>query len=129
MLEASAEGLLPNWAGNIYRHLMAACYELGDIRRAAAWTQSTSDWCDRMAPAVLFKGICRVHRAQVMPIRGAWEQAPGEAERICEDAAHIHVGIAPEAHYQTGEIRRPRGDPQGARGAHTAGAEPGRDPP
>src|SRR5260221_1176286 len=128
MLEASAEGLLPNWAGNIYRHLMAACYELGDIRRAAAWTQSTSDWCDRMAPAVLFKGICRVHRAQVMQIRGAWEQAHDEAERICRDAAHIHIGIAAEAHYQIGEIRRLRGDLDGAEVAYGQGHELGRDP-
>lgn len=64
MLEASAEDMSPIWAGNIYCHLMAACYELGDIRRAAAWTQSTAEWCDRMAPAVLFKGICQVHRAR-----------------------------------------------------------------
>jgi DNA-binding NarL/FixJ family response regulator len=128
MLEASSEDLLPNWAGNIYCHLMAACYELGDIGRAAAWTQSTSDWCDQMAPAVLFKGICRVHRAQVMQIRGAWEQAQDEAERICDEAAHIHVGIAAEAHYQIGEIRRLRGDLDGAEAAYRRGHELGRDP-
>lgn len=128
MLEASSEDLLPNWAGNVYCHLMAACCELGDIRRAAAWTQSTSEWCDRMAPAVLFKGICRVHRAQVMQIRGAWEQAQDEAERICQDAAHIHIGIAAEAHYQIGEIRRLRGDLDGAEVAYRQGHELGRDP-
>jgi DNA-binding NarL/FixJ family response regulator len=128
MLEASSEDLLPNWAGNIYCHLMAACYELGDIRRAAAWTQSTSDWCDRMAPAVLFKGICRVHRAQVMQIRGAWEQAQDEAERICQEVAHIHIGIVAEAHYQIGEIRRLRGDLEGAEVAYGQGHALGRDP-
>jgi DNA-binding NarL/FixJ family response regulator len=128
MLEASSEDLLPNWAGNIYCHLMAACYELGDIRRAAAWTQSTSEWCDQMAPAVLFKGICRVHRAQVMQIRGAWTQAHDEAERICEEVAHIHVGIVAEAHYQIGEIRRLRGDLDGAEDAYRQGHELGRDP-
>jgi tetratricopeptide (TPR) repeat protein len=128
MLEASSEDLLPNWAGNIYCHLMAACYELGDIRRATAWTQSTSEWCDRMAPAVLFKGICRVHRAQVMQIRGAWTQAQDEAERICEEVAHIHVGIVAEAHYQIGEIRRLSGDLEGAEDAYHQGHGGGRDP-
>ena len=128
MLEASSEDLLPNWAGNIYCHLMAACYELGDIRRATAWTQSTSEWCDRMAPAVLFKGICRVHRAQVMQIRGAWSQAQDEAERVCEEVAHIHVGVVAEAHYQIGEIRRLRGDLDGAEDAYVRGHELGRDP-
>src|SRR5207302_8977250 len=77
MLEASAEDMSPAWAGNIYCHLMAACYELGDIRRAAAWTQSTADWCDRMAPAVLFKGICRV---------------PGHADPRCVDASSGRSG-------------------------------------
>jgi DNA-binding NarL/FixJ family response regulator len=128
MLEASSENLAPNWAGNIYCHLMAACYELGDIRRAAAWTQSTSEWCDRMAPAVLFKGICRVHRAQVMQIRGAWTQAQEEAERVCADAADIHVGIVAEGCYQIGEIRRLRGDLEGAEDAYHQGHELGRDP-
>ena len=120
MLEASTQDLSPTWAGNIYCHLMAACYELGDIGRAAAWTQSTSDWCDRMAPAVLFKGICRVHRAQVMQIRGAWTQAQDEAERVCEDVAHIHVGVVAEGHYQIGEIKRLRGDLEGAEQAYEA---------
>jgi DNA-binding NarL/FixJ family response regulator len=128
MLDASAEDMSPVWAGNIYCHLMSACYELGDIRRAAAWTQSTAEWCDRMAPAVLFKGICRVHRAQVMQIRGAWAQAQDEAERVCQDVAHIHVGIVAEGHYQIGEIRRLRGDLDGAEGAYRRGHDLGRDP-
>ena len=128
MLEASTRDLSPNWAGNIYCHLMAACYELGDIGRAAAWTQSTSDWCDRLAPAVLFKGICRVHRAQVMQIRGEWTQAQDEAERVCEDVAHIHVGVVAEGRYQIGEIKRLRGDLEGAEQAYEAGHQLGRDP-
>ena len=128
MLEASSEDLSPIWAGNIYCHLMAACYELGDIRRAAAWTESTSEWCDRMAPAVLFKGICRVHRAQVMQILGAWTQAQDEAEQVCHDVAHIHVGIVAEARYQIGEIKRLRGDLEGAEDAYRQGHDLGRDP-
>jgi DNA-binding NarL/FixJ family response regulator len=128
MLEASAEDMSPRWAGNIYCHLMAACYELGDIRRAAAWTRSTAEWCDRMAPAVVYKGICRVHRAQVMQIRGAWKQAQDEAERVCEDVADIHVGTVAEGHYQIGEIRRLRGDLEGAEDAYRQGHHLGRDP-
>jgi DNA-binding NarL/FixJ family response regulator len=128
MLEASSLEMAPSWAGNIYCHLMAACYELGDISRAAAWTQSTSDWCDAMAPAVLFKGICRVHRAQVMQIHGHWAQAQDEAERVCEDVAHIHVGVVAEGHYQIGEIKRLRGDLAGAEQAYQEGHKLGRDP-
>jgi DNA-binding CsgD family transcriptional regulator len=128
MLEASSGELSPTFAGNIYCNLMAACHELGDIRRAGAWTQITSDWCDRMAPAVLFKGICRVHRAQVMQISGAWTEAEEEATRVCEDIAHINVGIVAEGHYQIGEIRRLRGDLAGAEEAYREGHRLGRDP-
>jgi DNA-binding CsgD family transcriptional regulator len=128
MLEASSGKLSPTFAGNIYCHLMAACHELGDLRRAGAWTRITSDWCDRMAPAVLFKGICRVHRAQVMQIKGAWTDAEDEAVRVCADVAHIHVGIVAEAHYQIGEIRRLRGDLKGAEEAYQQGHRLGREP-
>ena len=128
MLEASSQEMSPVWVGNIYCHLMAACYELGDIGRAAAWTQSTSDWCDAMAPAVLFKGICRVHRAQVMQIHGQWMQAQDEAERVCQDVANIHVGVVAEGHYQIGEIKRLRGDLEGAERAYQEGHRLGRDP-
>jgi ATP/maltotriose-dependent transcriptional regulator MalT len=81
-----------------------------------------------MAPAVLFKGICRVHRAQVMQIKGAWTDAEDEALRVCADLAHIHVGIVAEAHYQIGEIRRLRGDLEGAEEAYRRGHGLGRDP-
>jgi DNA-binding CsgD family transcriptional regulator len=128
MLEASSPALTPNWAGNVYCHLMAACYEVGDIGRAAAWTQSTSDWCDRMAPAVLFKGICRIHRAQVMQVLGDWVGAQDEAERVCADVAHIHAGAVAEAHYQIGEIKRLRGDVAGAEQAYGEAHRLGRDP-
>ncbi len=128
MLEASSGEVSPTFTGNIYCHLMAACHELADVRRAGAWTQVISDWCDRMAPAVLFKGICRVHRAQVMQIQGAWSNAENEALRVCADVAHIHVGIVAEAHYQLGEIKRLRGDLDGAEEAYRHGHRLGRDP-
>ncbi len=93
MLEASSGELSPTFAGNIYCHLMGACHELADVRRASAWTQVVSDWCDRMAPAVLFKGICRVHRAQVMQIQGAWSDALRQG-RIKGAATSIRSALA-----------------------------------
>jgi DNA-binding CsgD family transcriptional regulator len=128
MLEASSGELSPTFAGNIYCHLMGACHELADVRRAGAWTQVVSDWCDRMAPAVLFKGICRVHRAQVMQVLGAWSDAENEALHVCADVAHIHVGIVAEARYQLGEIKRLRGDLDGAEESYQHGHRLGRDP-
>jgi hypothetical protein len=66
MLAVLTDELGPEWAGNIYCHLMAAFHELADIRRAVEWTEATSRWLESLPEAVLFTGICRVHRSQVL---------------------------------------------------------------
>jgi DNA-binding NarL/FixJ family response regulator len=114
------ESLNPDWAGDIYCNLMAAAYELVDLERAAAWTEATTRWLQTLDAAVLFTGICRVHRAQVHTWRGAWDQAEEEAQRACADLADIQPSTAAVAHYQLGEIRRLRGDLTGAEKAYDA---------
>lgn len=110
MVAAVSGELSPDWAGNIYCHLIAACYELADLRRARKWVAATECWLATLPAAVVFTGICRVHRSQLMQIRGAWEAAEREATRVCVDVADIHVASTAEAHYTIGEIRRLRGD-------------------
>jgi ATP/maltotriose-dependent transcriptional regulator MalT len=128
MLAAVSDELEPAWAGNIYCHLMAACEELMDLRRAAEWTHATARWCERMPGAGPFMGICRVHRCQVLQLGGAWAEAEREMQRVCDELAHFHVSIVAEAHYRLGEVRRLRGDLSGAeaalRQAHQLGREP-----
>lgn len=128
MVAVLTEELSPEWAGNIYCHLMAACHELGDIRRAVAWTDATTRWLETLPEAVLFTGICRVHRSQVLQAAGGWEQAEREAERVCHDLEHIHVASAAEAQYQRGELRRLRGDLAEAEQAYERARQRGRDP-
>jgi tetratricopeptide (TPR) repeat protein len=115
MLAVLSGELDPEWAGNVYCHLMAACHELADIRRAGQWTEATARWLENLPAAVLFTGICRVHRSQVLQTRGAREDAEREAARACEDLTDISVATAAEGHYQVGEIRRLRGDLPGPR--------------
>jgi DNA-binding CsgD family transcriptional regulator len=128
MVTVLTEPLSPEWAGNIYCHLMSACHELGDVRRAIAWTQATTDWLATLPAAVLFTGICRVHRSQVLQATGSWDQAEREAVRVCEDLADVHVASVAEAHYQLGELRRLRGDLHGAEAAYEQARARGRDP-
>lgn len=128
MVAVLGDELSPKWAGNIYCHLMAACHELADFRRAAEWTRETTRWLESLPDAVLFTGICRIHRSQVFQTTGAWEQAESEAIRVCEDLADIQVASAAEGHYQLGELRRLRGDLPGAERAYRAAHERGRDP-
>ncbi len=128
MLAVLSGELDPGWAGNIYCHLMAAFHELADVRRAAEWTEATSRWVAGLPPAVLFTGICRVHRSQVLERRGDWAEAEREAALVCRDLADLHVAGAAEGHYQLGEIRRLRGDLAGAEAAYRHAHELGRDP-
>lgn len=128
MVTVLHDDLEPEWAGNIYCHLMAACHELADIRRARDWTDATTRWLAQLSAAVLFTGICRVHRSQVLQITGQWEEAEQEATRVLHDLADLHVGSVAEAHYQVGELRRLRGDHEGAEEAYSRARAAGRDP-
>ena len=128
MLEALSGRLDPTWAGTIYCHLMDVCHELADVRRAAEWTEATSRWCETIPDANLYPGICRVHRAQVMQVQGDWEGAESEADRACRDMLGVHVGTAAGGQYEVGEIRRLRGDFDGAEEAFKRAHELGRDP-
>jgi ATP/maltotriose-dependent transcriptional regulator MalT len=128
MLAAVSDELDPAWAGNIYCHLMVACHEIGDIRRAGEWTEVTARWCESMPGAGPFMGICRVHRAQILQVRGAWDAAEREARHVCEELATIDVAIVAEAQYLLGELRRERGDLDAAEAAFREGHRLGRDP-
>ena len=128
MLAVLSGELRPEWAGNIYCHLMAAFHELADVRRAAEWTEATGRWLAGFPAAVLFTGICRVHRSQVLQHKGAWAQAEREAILVCRDLADRHVAAAAEGHYQVGEIRRLRGDLAGAEESYRHAHGLGRDP-
>jgi DNA-binding CsgD family transcriptional regulator len=128
MLDALSGRLHPVWTGAVYCHLMDACHELDELRRAGEWTHAASRWCEGIPAAGLYRGICRVHRAQVLHTRGSWQEAEREATQACEDMAHIHIGTIAEGHYEIGEIRRLRGDLTGAEEAFRRAHELGRDP-
>ena len=107
---------------------MAAFHELADVRRAAEWTEATGRWLAGLPAAVLFTGICRVHRSQVLQLKGAWAQAEREATLVCQDLAELHVAAVAEGHYQLGELRRLRGELAGAEDAYRQAHRLGRDP-
>jgi DNA-binding CsgD family transcriptional regulator len=128
MVAAVSDDLDPGWAGNIYCNLMLTCWELADWDRAEEWTTVTARWCEAMPGAGPFMGICRVHRAQVLQIRGDWAGAEAEVRRVCDDLSHFHTSMVGEAHYQLGDLRRQRGDLAGAEAAFSEAHRLGRDP-
>ena len=128
MLAAVADDLHPVWTGGIYCHLMDVCHELVDLQRATEWTRATEAWCDRIAEAVLYRGICRVHRAQVYQRRGDWLEAEAQATRASTELDGVHVGTVAEANYELGELHRLRGEVTEAEARYRRAHELGRDP-
>lgn len=128
MLVALAEPLAPVWAGAIYCHVMDACHEVSDLKRAAEWTETAARRLATLPAVSLYPGICRVHRAQVLQTRGDWADAERDAAQACEAMLNVHLVTAAEAQYELGEIRRLKGDFAGAEAALREAHQLGRDP-
>lgn len=128
MLAVLHQDLSPEWAGNVYCHLMASCHELADIARAREWTERTWTWLSGLPAAVLFTGICRLHRSQVHRVAGEWDRAEQEAARVLDDLAGLNVASVAEAHYELGDLYRLRGRLDAAAEAYAQARRLGRDP-
>ena len=128
MLAALSDELPPAFTGNIYCHLVAACWELADLRRAREWTAALEGWLSGLPAAVVFGGICRIHRAQLLQVQGDWTGAERDARLACADLAELHLAAAAEGWYAVGDIHRLRGDLDTADEAYTRSHRLGRDP-
>jgi DNA-binding NarL/FixJ family response regulator len=114
--------------GVVYCAVIEACVAACDLRRAAAWTEAWSAWCEVDPSLVAFRGQCLVYRSQVLMARGAWDRAGEEAEearRRLATPAHPALG---EALYQQAELHRRRGDLAQAEHAYRDASRHGRDP-
>ncbi len=68
----------------IFCWTIMTCQNLADYRRAAEWIEAGERLCEREDLGVM-SGDCRVHRAQIMRLRGAWVKAEQEARRACDE--------------------------------------------
>ncbi|MBA2607663.1 MAG: hypothetical protein H0U92_01830 [Actinobacteria bacterium] len=109
MLFAVEGRLGPYSTGKVYCSLISACEDLGDWRRAADWTEATTQWA-RAHPFAIFPGICRVHRAVVLDRGGAMAAAEREASQACDELLASHIPNAAAAFAEVGDIRRRLGD-------------------
>ena len=116
MLFAVEGRLRPYSTGKVYCSLISACEALGDLRRSAEWSEATTRWAQRH-PMAVFPGLCRVHLASSLRIRGKWDEAEQQAIRACAELATLNVGSAAAGYAEIGEIRRRVGNLQGAEDA------------
>jgi tetratricopeptide (TPR) repeat protein len=119
--------LSPQTVGSTYCNMISTCGHIADYRRAGEWSDSAVRWCEphRESP---FPGLCSIHRADVMRVRGAWDDATVEVERMIAFHDGRHEVLAAEGFYLKGEILLRRGDFDEAercfREAHQRGRHP-----
>jgi class 3 adenylate cyclase len=128
MVATVAGELDPIPAGMVYCSMIGVCSHVEDYQRAAEWTEATTRWCERFSING-FPGVCRVHRAQILRVRGDWSDAEGEARRACDELPRFNLlsGLG-YAFYEIAEVRRRRGDFTGAEEAYARAHEFGHDP-
>ncbi len=127
MAAAVSGELGPRVTGRIYCNMMGTCEKLADYQRAAEWSEAARRWCEPHAGSG-YPGICRVHRAEIMRLRGSWSDAETEALHAARELQGVYHIAAGEAFYEIGEIRLRMGDLARAEEVFRQAHELGRDP-
>ncbi|GLS28399.1 transcriptional regulator, LuxR family [Mesorhizobium albiziae] len=129
MLAVTTKEMSPIVCGLIYCSLIDACQEAYALGRAREWTLALHQWCARQQQLVAFTGVCRVHRAEMLQMSGAWCDALEEARRACERLTQGgNQRAAAVALYQQAEIHRLRGEYGSAEQAYRKASEKGYEP-
>ena len=129
MVAVTARELSPVVSGIVYCGVILACQDAHEVRRAKEWTGALTAWCERQPDLVAFTGRCLVHRAEILQLQGAWDEALEETRRAdarCRDAENPDA--AGEACYRRGEILRVRGALAEAEEAYREASRHGREP-
>lgn len=128
MVAVLGDELSPFATGWVYCLLLSTCQELGDVRRAAEWTDLAVRWCEERGQQSWYPGLCRLHQCEVQSWRGEWTEAEAQAIRAAEDLAPFGDYLIGEGQYVAGEIRRRRGEYKTAEDAFRRAHQHGRDP-
>ena len=130
MVAVTAGELSPIVAGIVYCNTIAFCRDVYELRRAREWTVALTRWCDQQPDMVAHKGLCLVHRAEIMQLGGAWEDALAEARRVARDFTRgvLNQRALGHAAYRQGEVHRLRGEFGAAEQAYREASGFGREP-
>jgi DNA-binding CsgD family transcriptional regulator len=128
MVAVAAGELSPLVTGLMYCSVIQAYQEVYAFGRAREWTAALAQWCEEQPEMVAFTGVCRVHRAEIMQLRGAWQEAIEEAQRARERSEGISQQTAAAAFYQQAEVHRLRGEFAAAEEAYRNASQCGLEP-
>jgi len=124
---ALSGNLDPLSTGIVYCELVCALQGLALYDVAEEWTEAMERWCETNAIGSL-RGRCRVHRAEILRLRGACSEAESQALMACEE---LRIHLRRELGWPLNELGRIRlhlGDIAGAEEALLAAHRAGWDP-
>ena len=113
--------------GVVYCELVCALQGLALYDVAEQWTEAMERWCETNAIGSLH-GRCRVHRAEILRLRGSCHEAHSQALMACEE---LRPYLRRELGWplnELGRIRLHQGDIAGAEEALLAAHRAGWDP-
>jgi tetratricopeptide (TPR) repeat protein len=117
----------PLSTGVVYCELVCALQGLAQYDVAEEWTEAMERWCETTAIGSLH-GRCRVHRAEILRLRGSCNEAETEALAACDE---LRPYLRRELGWplsELGRIRLHKGDIAGAEEALLAAHRAGWDP-
>ena len=117
----------PLFTGIVYCELVCALQAVAQYDLAEEWTAAMEQWRHGQ-PVGSVHGRCRVHRAEILRLRGSYLEVEQEALQACEE---LRPYLRREFGWpltELGRIRLRRGDIQGAEEAFLAAHEAGWDP-
>ena len=130
LVTATTGELSPIVAGIVFCYTISVCRDVYELRRAREWTAALSRWCDQQPEMMAHKGLCLVHRAELMALAGAWDEAKDEVDRVGRlftDGALNRLAQGGAA-YCEGELHRLRGAFEAAEAAYRRASGLGREP-
>jgi tetratricopeptide (TPR) repeat protein len=117
----------PLSTGLVYCELVCALQGVAQYDAAEEWTEAMERWCQTNAIGSLH-GRCRVHRAEILRLRGSCDEAEREALVACEELSPYLRREMGWPLTELGRIRLRKGDIDGAEeallAAHRVGWEP-----
>ncbi|MEO7016674.1 MAG: LuxR C-terminal-related transcriptional regulator [Leifsonia sp.] len=113
--------------GLVYCAVVGCCQRVFAIDRAREWSNVLDSWCRAQTQLGIFDGTCRVHRAEILKLGGAWDDALAEAQHVADNGNSDRRERA-AAHYEIGEILRLRGDLAAATREYERASELGGEP-
>ena len=130
MVAVTAGELSPIVAGMVYCNTIAFWQGVYELRRAREWTDALTRWCEQQPDMVAHTGVCLVHRAEIMQLQGAWDDALEEARRAGDRFAEgvLNERVCGKAYYRQGEIHRLRGERNAAEASYRDASRRGYEP-